>query len=208
LKKKFTFLTLAFALVSLVGFSQQLQNTTWTLYDSGSVLIGYFNFDTDTVSFSSNSTTYSNTATYIENGNNFTVFDLPGGNCPVIDTGLYTFLIQNDTLKFTLLSDFCASRISVLTTYFWVRLLTGMQNVVSLSTVKVFPNPATDEISIISGNNDIGISYLITDLQGKQLLIGRLLGETTTVDIKQLSAGLYFLQIGVENKQQIKVLKQ
>lgn len=208
MKKKFTLFTFTLVLSSLSVFSQQLPNTTWSVYTSGSALIGYFNFDTDTISYSTNFTTYTNSATYLENSGNITIVDLPGKLCPVTDTGKYTFVIQNDTLKFTLVSDPCLSRVNTVTTYYWVRLKTGMQHLFSSTPIQVFPNPATEEISIVSGNNDKGASYLISDLQGKQLLIGKLAGETTTVDIKQLATGLYFLQIGEENKRQIKVLKQ
>ncbi len=204
--KKILF-TLIIAISGLSAYSQTLSNTTWTVYDSTSTFFYYFHFTSDILSYSSDNITFNNIATFQENGNNFTIIDLPSGPCPS-DTGKYTFLIQNDTLKFTLISDLCPSRPTTFSSYHWINLQTGIQSINLLPSINIFPNPASDVISIQSDLDIQNSTYIIFDQSGRQVLTGMLTGETTMVDIKQLTMGIYFFQIGEKSKQMIKVMKK
>ena len=57
-------------------------------------------------------TTYSVDGNYnITNGNTFTFVNLSGvSSCPMGDTGVYTFTVDNDQLTLVLVSDQCAGR--------------------------------------------------------------------------------------------------
>ena len=48
------------------------------------------------------------------------------GGCGT-DIGEYTFLIQGNTLEFTPISDLCISRTITLSSYYWVNLITSIQ---------------------------------------------------------------------------------
>ncbi len=208
MKKKTTLMTIIIAISSLCSYSQILSNTKWSVYDSSATLVTYINFNTDTLSSSPDNIFYNNFSTYQESGNNISFIDIPGGSCLVTDTGRYTFLIHNDTLKFTLVSDLCTDRTLSLCTFYWIRLHTGIQGVNLLPALKIYPNPASDKILIKSNINIQGATYIISDQVGRQVLIGRLTNETTTVDINKLENGIYFLQIGEPLYHSYKLIKK
>lgn len=76
------------------------------------------------------------------------------------------------------------------------------------TNVNVFPNPASDLITIEVNKNEIGSVYFVMDQSGRQVLVGELNRVTTVVDIKKLTTGIYFIQIGEQRKQTFKVVKK
>jgi hypothetical protein len=72
----------------------------------------------------------------------------------------------------------------------------------------IYPNPAYNVITIKANSSTTGSTYSITDQSGKLLLKGKLLDETTSVDITGLTNGIYFLVIGEKSKHTFKVIKQ
>ena len=201
-------LLLLMAVWSLSASSQTLSNTTWSVYDTTSTFYLYFRFGADTLSYSSDNIAYTPISTYQEAGTNFSVLDVPGPGGCVDDTGNYTFLIQNDTLKFTLISDLCPSRPLVISTYHWTEPVVGIQNVNPLSSINIFPNPTRDVVSIQSNLANQNSKYIVFDQFGRSVLTGTLTSEITLVDLHQLTAGIYFFQIGEEDKRVIKVIKE
>jgi plastocyanin len=73
--------------------------------------------------------------------------------------------------------------------------------------VSIFPNPATDFITVKAVNNRSGIAYTIVDELGKQILTGKLVNAETTIVINQLAAGMYFFQTGSNKKQAFTVIR-
>ena len=115
---------LTIMLHSLNAKGQLLENTTWAVFDTFGFLINDFHFGQDTLFYGSHidPANYSRISTYQENGNNFSIIDLPGQPCPML--GTYTFLIVGDTLKFTPIFDTCSiNRSTVLGTYNWLRIM-------------------------------------------------------------------------------------
>lgn len=208
MKKEIFLIALIFALSSIGIYSQNLQNTSWKMYINPNTIVAYFHFSTDTLSAGQDGKSYLNVSTFKDNGTDFSIVDLTDDDCSKSDTGRYTYKIQNDTLKFTLQNEPCQSRAAGLTNFYFVRLKTDIPNSYNQFTIKVFPNPASDEIIIESQNDLIGSDYTIFDQLGRLLLTGKLIGLDTKVGIKQLSAGLYYLQIGGQNKQTFKLIKQ
>ena len=72
----------------------------------------------------------------------------------------------------------------------------------------IYPNPATDFISIKVDNYYFGASYSITDITGKQIFTGKLKNEITSFDISQFPTGIYFLQAAGQDRQTFKVMKK
>ena len=69
--------------------------------------------------------------------------------------------------------------------------------------IQVFPNPATDQIEIILTKDD-GILYLeLMDKYGRKVLTKGRIRENNqfTIDISNLSAGLYFIYFYTMNKE-------
>jgi len=77
-----------------------------------------------------------------------------------------------------------------------------------LAGIQVYPIPANDVITIQAATTHVGLTYRITDQTGRQVLSGRLNNNTTTVNISQLAAGIYFVQAGKLSKEIVKIVKQ
>ena len=204
-------ITLALVLMAMIpARAQQLQNTYWTIYTPTNVLAGYFYFCCDTLSESPDNITYTQVTTYVENGNLFTIIDLPGspGGCPITDSGRYTFSILSDTLYFILISDPCAGRSYVLLNYHFVRLLTGIENV-SFNSDQLYPNPSPDGIFNLSftNNSDGFDKIIVSTAQGKKVSEENIpRGERNhSINLQNLSSGVYFLML--ENNKERKVFK-
>ena len=71
----------------------------------------------------------------------------------------------------------------------------------------VYPNPSNNLMTIKANNSLIGLQYSITDQTGRQVFNGKLVNETTLVDIGQLTSGIYLIQIGGQRRQSFKVIK-
>ena len=75
------------------------------------------------------------------------------------------------------------------------------------SKFKVYPNPATSNITISATDVD-SFNLSVTDLTGKVVLAKSLNGMENTVDISALSSGAYFFTLSSDNKKEVvKILK-
>ncbi len=83
---------------------------------------------------------------------------------------------------------------------------TGINLEMFNNNLNVYPNPTGNEIIIKVNPSLVGSEYTITDLYGRLLLTGKLSSETKSVDIHQLTAGMYFIQ--VENSYTKRFLKK
>jgi hypothetical protein len=207
MRKIFTLMMIMIAVADLSIYSQTLSNTTWKVYDDSNIFYLYYHFGTDTISASSDIFAYHNIATYHEYGNNISIVDLDRTNsCPDSDTGVYNFSIQNDILKLALISDPCEERSIVISRYQWTRLLTEIQNTDFYPTPKIYPNPANDILFIQSPSTILGLIYIIYDQFGREVLHGKLINENTSVDIKHLPAGSYYVKIGEKSQHLIQII--
>jgi hypothetical protein len=68
-------------------------------------------------------------------------------------------------------------------------------------TVNLFPNPASELITIKVSHQTIGSGFILVDIMGRQMLYGELTDESTVLDISHLDQGVYFLII--DDKQSI-----
>jgi hypothetical protein len=72
----------------------------------------------------------------------------------------------------------------------------------------IYPNPADNVITIKANISVSGSTYSISDQRGRKILEGKLMEETTSVDITTLTNGIYFLNIGERNQRTFKIIKQ
>jgi hypothetical protein len=85
---------------------------------------------------------------------------------------------------------------------------TGINETVREAGFTIYPNPASNMITIKTGNTFPGNSYSITDQAGKLILKGKLTDGITSVDISKLNNGMYFLNIGERSQNTFKIIKQ
>jgi hypothetical protein len=65
-----------------------------------------------------------------------------------------------------------------------------------INSVRIFPNPAKEQLSIMVNNNAVmGKKYSITNTLGQEVASGIFTKQTTELNIQQLSAGIYQLNI-------------
>ena len=75
------------------------------------------------------------------------------------------------------------------------------------SSFKVYPNPATSNVTISATNID-AYQLSVTDLSGKVVMAKSLNGIENTVDVSALSSGAYFFTLSSDNKKEtVKILK-
>ncbi|MCW3110745.1 MAG: hypothetical protein JWQ09_5251, partial [Segetibacter sp.] len=74
--------------------------------------------------------------------------------------------------------------------------------------IRVYPNPTKDAIRIQVSYAQLGSGYSITAETGKRVIAGQLNNRTTTINIKSLAAGIYFVQVGGLRNNTFKVVKQ
>ena len=72
----------------------------------------------------------------------------------------------------------------------------------------VFPNPAQSVINVKSDSKFIGSAYTIYDNTGKVVLTGKLNSQNTTIELGNLSGGIYMFSVGENMKQTFKVIKE
>ncbi|MSQ78912.1 MAG: T9SS type A sorting domain-containing protein [Flavobacteriaceae bacterium] len=74
--------------------------------------------------------------------------------------------------------------------------------------VSLFPNPAQNQINIKVTAQLHGSNYSVYDLTGKAVINGKIYSENTTVELSDLSTGIYLFSVGDNLKQTFKVIKE
>jgi hypothetical protein len=72
----------------------------------------------------------------------------------------------------------------------------------------VFPNPAQSIINIKADIKLIGEVYTIYDNTGRVVLTGKLNSQNTSIELGNLSGGIYMFRVGENMKQAFKMIKQ
>ena len=84
---------------------------------------------------------------------------------------------------------------------------TGLSEI-SEQPYSIFPNPATSMIQVKANTELLGMSYSIYDNRGKVVIRGQLNAENTSIELGNLSGGVYLLSVGENLKQTFKVIKE
>jgi hypothetical protein len=74
------------------------------------------------------------------------------------------------------------------------------------TSTTVFPNPASAFVNI-QRSLFANAVYTVSDVTGRTVLAGTLLGQTTSIDIAALCPGLYLVNVGTQNKTVFKLVK-
>ncbi len=71
----------------------------------------------------------------------------------------------------------------------------------------VYPNPATSMITI-ENPQSIPSTYVIIDVQGRQVHAGKLQGKTTSIDVAHIAKGMYTVSFSDSKLKEIKFIKE
>jgi len=84
----------------------------------------------------------------------------------------------------------------------------GISEVNQSNLFSVFPNPIQNVINVKAYSKLIGEIYSIYDNNGKLVLTGKLNSQNTTIELGNLSSGIYMFGVGEDMKQTFKVVKE
>jgi hypothetical protein len=73
--------------------------------------------------------------------------------------------------------------------------------------IVLYPNPTLDAVNVETTEDLIGKTFVIQDLSGRVLSIGKLAGNKTTIQVSTLSTGSYYVRLP-ESNQTLKFIKQ
>lgn len=85
---------------------------------------------------------------------------------------------------------------------------TGSHDTPEMINVIVYPNPASNIITVRTADISPVSKFAITDQTGRVVLTGLLTGVTTTINISSFKNGMYFLQIEGSFQKTLKILKR
>jgi hypothetical protein len=71
----------------------------------------------------------------------------------------------------------------------------------------VYPNPAQTVINVKADSKLVGESYSVIDNTGRVVLSGKIVAEITSIELGNLSNGIYLFNVANNMKQQFKILK-
>ena len=91
--------------------------------------------------------------------------------------------------------------------YLYVNSSVGISEITA-QQLSVYPNPASSTITVTVNPVLVGSIYTITDLLGNTVLSGKLQNETSEVNLDEVAAGMYMLNIAGNARHTVKVVKQ
>ena len=84
----------------------------------------------------------------------------------------------------------------------------GVNEVSQSNLFSVYPNPANSQINVKADAKLLGSIYTVYDNTGKLVLTGKIISENTTIELGNLSGGIYLFSVGENLKQTFKVIKE
>ena len=94
---------------------------------------------------------------------------------------------------------------------YWVIKLSstvGMNELSSITSLNVFPNPTNDELNIQVETSVIGSTYQLSDIIGRPITIGIITEKESRISLQGLSSGTYLFSIGDQIRKTLKVVKE
>jgi hypothetical protein len=86
-------------------------------------------------------------------------------------------------------------------------LTVGLAEEIAANGIKVFPNPATDVVSIIVGRELVGTVYSVIDNLGRIVRSEIFSSESSSLIISDLPAGAYTIRYGVKKPKNLTIVK-
>jgi len=84
----------------------------------------------------------------------------------------------------------------------------GINEITQDNLFSVYPNPAKSQINVKADAKLLGSIYTVYDNTGKLIFSGKIISENTTIELGNLSGGIYLFSVGENLKQTFKVIKE
>jgi len=127
------------------------------------------------------------------------------GNQQLVDNGkdttyTYSFFTNDANVRYPLIEyDYDPITQQIVSDIAWLKAepTTSIEEV-DLSAFEMYPNPASNEVTLSSG--DIKADYLILDITGKKIMSGNTNAKEKTIDISELNKGVYLVKFFTSEK--------
>jgi hypothetical protein len=84
----------------------------------------------------------------------------------------------------------------------------GINESAAKTNIEIYPNPCTEFVTIKIENNLLQKSFSIYDQLGRLILNDKLTAASTSINVRSLPAGIYFIKLDGERTQGYKIIKQ
>jgi PKD repeat protein len=183
-------------------YQQMSDNTIFNSQNDWNLLINnpIANFSETISGFTA---TFTNLSTSMNNTLNY-FWDFGDGNTSSIQNPSHTYTTSG-TYTITLIASDC---IFTDTSIYTIQIGTNSMKESTGSEFELYPNPTTKQLNLMVGSNLLGSVYTVYDNTAKLVLTGKISTENTSVDLENLSAGLYLFRMGENFTQTVKVIKE
>lgn len=111
-----------------------------------------------------------------------------------------------DAENLTYMTDWTTERLAFLDNYFATNFTLSLADLTGQSSIKMYPNPAIDRVTISLAINSFPAEASIYTLTGQKALQQTLRNKDTQLEVDKLSAGIYFVVIQSDELNEIKKL--
>lgn len=111
-----------------------------------------------------------------------------------------------DADNLTYISDWTTERLAFLDDYFAANFTLGLSDLRDQSSIKMYPNPAVDQVTVALANNTFPVDASIYTLTGQKVLQQTLGNNSNTLEVSKLSPGIYFVVIRSDELNETKKL--
>lgn len=111
-----------------------------------------------------------------------------------------------DAENLTYMTDWTTERLAFLDNYFATNFTLSLADLAGQSSIKMYPNPAIDRVTISLANNSFPAQASIYTLTGQKALQQTLRNKDTQLEVDKLSAGIYFVVIQTDELNETKKL--
>jgi hypothetical protein len=80
--------------------------------------------------------------------------------------------------------------------------------ITSEKEISFYPNVVADYLNVSISNELIGSDYIVSDIQGKKILMGKFTRENEVIDFTFISGGVYLLTVDQNEDQVYRIVKE
>lgn len=117
---------------------------------------------------------------------------------------VWDFTYDADNL--TYMTDWTTERLAFLDDYFAANFTLGLADLQDQSFIKIYPNPAVDQVTVSLSNNTFPVEASIYTLTGQKVMQQTLEKNSNLLEVSKLSAGIYFVVIRSDELNETKKL--